>query len=161
MQENNKEIVVIVYNLRSVYNVGSIFRTADAAAVDKIYLVGTSPTPKDRFGRWRKDLAKVALGAEKTLDWEYKEDIQTLINELKDKSFKILALEQDEKSVNFSERESADKLALIVGNEPDGIEKETLKFADKIIEIPMLGQKESLNVAVAFALAVYSLRFSH
>ncbi len=161
MHENNKEIVVIVYNLRSVYNVGSIFRTADAAAVNKIYLVGTSPTPKDRFGRWRKDLAKVALGAEKTLDWEYKEDIQSLISELKDKSFKILALEQDEKSVNYSEGESADKLALIVGNEPDGIEKETLKLADKIIEIPMLGQKESLNVAVAFALALYSLRFSH
>ena len=148
---------VIVHNLRSVYNVASIFRTADALGVDKIYLTGYSPTPKDRFGFWRKDFAKVALGAEKYLDWEHSPDIKKLIEKLKKEGVEIVALEQDPNSIDYKKYKIKKDFALILGNEPDGIESEILDLTDKIIEIPMRGQKESLNVAVAFAVAGFRI----
>ena len=148
--------VVIIHNLRSVHNVASIFRTADAVGVDKIFLTGHSPAPKDRFGFWRKDFAKVALGAEKSVEWEEAE-IFEIIEKLKNEGYEIIALEQDKTSIDYKEYKPKEKFALIVGNEPDGIEKEVLCKVDKIIEIPMKGEKESLNVSVAFGVAIYRL----
>ncbi len=151
------KVALILHNLRSVYNTASIFRTSDAAAVDKIYLVGTTPTPIDRFKRKRKDFAKVALGAEETVPWEYWDNIKELIEQLKKDGYEIIALEQDKNSVDYKTIKAQKNIAIMVGNEPDGIDKQTLGLADKIIEIPMLGKKESLNVSVALGIALFRI----
>jgi tRNA G18 (ribose-2'-O)-methylase SpoU len=157
MQEKK---VVVLDNIRSIHNVGSIFRTADALGIDKIYLCGTTPTPTDRFGRKRKDLAKVALGAEEYLDWEYFEKTEDVIKKLKKEKIKIIAIEQDKKSQNINKIKIAKKYAIVMGNEVDGIAKNVLDLCDVIAEIPMKGKKESLNVGVAFGIAGYVLNNS-
>jgi tRNA G18 (ribose-2'-O)-methylase SpoU len=149
--------IVILDNIRSVYNVGSIFRTSDALSINKIYLCGCTPTPKDRFGRDRKDLAKVALGAEKNIEWEHAENTVELLKELKKKKVFIVAIEQDKKSVDYKKIKVKYPLAILMGTEVTGIDKKTLKFADVIAEIPMEGKKESLNVSVAFGIAGYGI----
>lgn len=154
---NQKELSLILLNIRSVYNVGSMFRTADAAGVSKIYLVGETATPVDRFGRDRADIAKTALGAEKIVPWEYFSSVEDLFKKLRDEDVDVIALEQDERSVNYKEYEFARSAALIVGNEPIGIDKEVLDECDHILEIPMRGSKESLNVSVATGIAVYEI----
>ena len=167
------EIYLILDNIRSVHNVGSIFRTADTLGIGKIYCLGTTPTPVDRFGRARGDFAKVSLGAEKSVAWEHVEEgIKTsrLITALKKESFKIIALEQSPKSVDYklvkiSERRtgvqkastSLGKAAIILGNEVDGVSARLLKLADVIAEIPMAGKKESLNVSVSAGIFLYRL----
>ena len=155
-----KEMIPILLDLRSVYNVGSIFRTADALDIKEIYLVGTTPTPKDRFGFWRKDMAKVALGAEKNIAYRYFADIDRVFKDLRKRGFKPVALEQSDESKDYSELVYMQKVALLVGNEPDGLNKQELSMVDEIIEIPMHGKKESLNVSVAFAVAGYKF-FEH
>jgi 23S rRNA (guanosine2251-2'-O)-methyltransferase len=152
-----KEITVILDNIRSVYNVGSIFRTADALGVTKIFLCGCTPTPLDRFGRERKDLAKVALGAEKTIKWEHRDNTDELLKELKKNKYFIVAIEQDKKSVDYKKIKIKYPLAILMGTEVDGIDKKTLKLVDTIAEIPMIGKKESLNVSVAFGIAGYGI----
>jgi tRNA G18 (ribose-2'-O)-methylase SpoU len=157
-----KEIVVLLHNIRSLHNVGSIFRTADAAGISKLYLCGITPTPLDRFGKVIPQLAKVALGAEKTVPWEAVKSpgaVLKLIGNLKKERYKILAVEQSEKSIPYFKYKSADKIALIIGNEVKGLPKSTLKYADKILEIPMRGRKESLNVSVAFGIAIFRLLY--
>ena len=149
--------VVILDNIRSVYNVGSIFRTADALGIDTIYLCGTTPTPTDRFGRARKDLAKVALGAEKDIIWEYYSDTKKIMKKLQKEKFQILVVEQDKKSVNFKKVKIKYPVAIVMGNEVEGIEKDILKLSDVILEIPMMGNKESLNVSVAFGIVGYQI----
>lgn len=136
---------------------GSIFRTADGAGVNKLWLVGYTPAPLDQFKRVNGEIAKTALGAEKTLRWEKYDNIQNLISELKKTGYQIWALEQNEKSVDYRKVKLVGKTALIVGNEVGGIEPEVLNLCDKIIEIPMRGKKESLNVAVATGVAVFRL----
>ncbi|MBP6858527.1 MAG: TrmH family RNA methyltransferase [Candidatus Pacebacteria bacterium] len=165
----SNSICLILDNIRSIHNVGSIFRTADAAGVSKIYLVGTTPSPVDRFGRKRKDLVKVSLGAEDLVAWEYVADTKatlTLIKDIKKEGFTVVALEQDERSVDYREisqkiKSGATKknagVALILGNEVGGVSKELLKSADYIMEIPMAGKKESLNVSVAAGVALFQL----
>jgi 23S rRNA (guanosine2251-2'-O)-methyltransferase len=149
---------IILHNIRSVYNVGSIFRTADAAGVSKIYLVGYTPSPTDRFGRSRKDFAKVSLGAEKTVPWEKFEDALKLVRALTQAGFEIVTLEQDEKSISiFDYKPRKDKVAIIVGNEVVGVPRTLLDVSDTILEIPMRGQKESLNVSVAAGIALYCI----
>jgi len=155
--KSNKQKIVILDNIRSVYNVGSIFRTSDALGVEKIYLCGCTPTPTDRFGRARQDLAKVALGAEKDIAWEYCDDIKEIIKKLRKEGYKIIAVEQDKKSTNYKKSKIKLPIALIMGNEVSGIEKEVLKLADEILEIPMYGKKESLNVSVSFGIAGYQI----
>ena len=164
-----REIVVILDNFRSVFNTASCFRTADGAGVRKIYLTGTTPAPLDRFKKFRKDFTKVALGAEKTVEWEKAENEMELIKKLKENDFVVVAVEQNKKSEDifefaksFNREDSrqvqdANKIALIFGNEVEGISQKVLKKCDKILEIPMRGEKESLNVAVAFAIAVYAI----
>lgn len=144
-----KKTVLILDNIRSVHNVGAIFRTADAAGISKIYLCGTTPTPIDRFGRKRNDLQKAALGAEESVEWEYFENTKEIIEKLKSENFQIIALEQDKNSVDYKEVKLEEKSAIILGPEVTGISKEILDMCDVIAEIPMKGQKESLNVSVA------------
>ena len=155
--KKKKQKIVILDNIRSVYNVGSIFRTSDALGIDKIYLCGYTPTPTDRFGRARNDLAKVALGAEKDIAWEYSNSTKEAIKKLKKEKFQIIAVEQDKKSVDFKKIVPKYPVAIVMGNEVGGIEKDILKLCDVIAEIPMAGNKESLNVSVSFGIAGYDI----
>jgi tRNA G18 (ribose-2'-O)-methylase SpoU len=149
---------VILDNIRSVHNVGSIFRTCDAAAVSKLYLCGVTPTPVDRFGRNRKDLAKVALGAEKSVAWEHVEDIQTIIKKLKEDGARIVAVEQDPRSKLCTDISVQKAVAFVFGREVEGISQDILQMCNEIIEIPMKGKKESLNVSVAVGIVLFSVR---
>ncbi len=155
--KNAKENIVILNDIRSVENVGAIFRTADAAGIDKIYLCGYTPTPLDRFGRKRSDIAKSALGAEEFVFWEQKKSILPLISKLKKDGFRIIAIEQDEKSVDYKKVKVQNKNAFIVGTEVTGIPKNILNKCDVIAEIPMKGKKESLNVSVATGVALFGI----
>jgi len=152
-------MIVILDNIRSAHNVGSIFRTADAFGVSEICLCGTSPAPVDKFGRDRRDIAKVALGAEKTVSWKYYSSSIRAINSLKKKGFKIISIEQSEKSKTIKEikKYKGKNTALVFGNEIDGISKKILNLSDDIFEIPMFGEKESLNVSVSFGIALAAL----
>jgi tRNA G18 (ribose-2'-O)-methylase SpoU len=171
-------MVIILDNIRSLYNVGSIFRTADAAGVEKIYLCGITPEPVDHFGRFRLQFTKVSLGAEKSVQWEYCKSASRLIEKLKKEGYAIFAIEQSKKSIPYYKvvlRPAQDKITLVLGNEIKGLTKAILKKADKILEIPMRGVmvrqahhprhsrrgKESLNVAVAFGIIVYHLVYEH
>lgn len=137
---------------------GSIFRTADAAGVTKIILSGYTPVPLDRFGRARKDFNKVSLGAEKTVAWEQTKQIASALKQLKKDGYELVAVEQDKKSVSlFDYRPSHPKIALIFGNEVNGLSNSVLKHADIVVEIPMRGKKESLNVSVAAGVALFTL----
>ncbi len=149
--------IVVLDNIRSVFNVGSIFRTSDALGVDKIYLCGCTPAPKDRFGRDRKDLAKVALGAENNIEWEYCKTTEEAIKKLKKEKVQIIALEQAENSVDYKKVKVKESTAIILGEEVNGLSKEVLKLADIVAEIPMQGKKESLNVSVAFGVAGFQI----
>lgn len=142
---------LILYNIRSAHNVGSIFRTADAAGVDHIYLVGTTPQPIDRFGRPVGRIAKVALGAEQTVPWTYVEekDAQALVEKLKDEGQKIVSVEQDNRSVDYKEWQQTEDTVFVLGDEVQGVSQDMLNMSDAIIEILMKGKKESLNVSVA------------
>lgn len=151
-----KTCVLILENLRSVENTASIFRTADGLGVSKIICAGTTPTPLDRFGRKRPDFAKVSLGAEE-INWEYQKELDPVIKELKEQEFQIIALEQSRGSKDLKNFKTMGNFALIVGNEVEGVSKESLDNADKIVEIPMRGKKESLNVSVSTGIALFML----
>jgi len=150
MNKNKKDFYVICHNIRSLYNVGSIFRTADALGVSKIFLSGYSGTPLN------PKLSKTALGAEKIMPWEYNFSIWKLINKLKKDKINIIALETCGKTKlqNFKPKFP---LALILGNEIKGLSKNILKKCKSVVSIPMFGKKESLNVAVAFGIAGYEI----
>ena len=152
-----KEVVVVLDNIRSVLNAGAIFRTSDAAGIAKIYLCGCTPTPIDRFNRARKDFAKTALGAEKSVTWEYKKTTPQALKELKKKGFEIVAIEQSLKSQDYKKVKIKNKTAIVLGNEVLGVDKKVLKQADIIAEIPMMGEKESLNVSVAYGIVLFRL----
>lgn len=155
--KNKEEVVVILHDIRSTHNVGSIFRTSDALRVSKIYLSGYTPTPLDRFNRPRKDVAKVALGAEKTIPWEYVSDPKKLISELKQGGFQVAALEQSSSSVDYKKATVLHPVAFLVGNEVDGVSPDLLSVCDLVAEIPMNGSKESLNVSVAFGVGLFRM----
>lgn len=154
-------MVVILQNIRSLHNVGSIFRTADAAGVEKLYLCGITPEPIDSFGKIRPQLSKVALGAEKTVAWEKISSASRLIDKLKKERYKIFAIEQSKKSIPYYKLSGVftreHRAALVLGSEVRGLSPAILKKSDKILEIPMRGQKESLNVAVAFGIVIFNL----
>jgi len=150
-------LVLILHNIRSVYNVGAIFRTADAAGVSKIYLTGYTPTPLDRFGRERKDIAKAALGAEKSVAWIHESEVHKVIKSLRSDGYKIIALEQTEGSTDYKNFKPKEETALIIGEERYGITQNILDQCNNIIEIPMRGKKESLNVSVATGIALFRI----
>jgi tRNA G18 (ribose-2'-O)-methylase SpoU len=151
--------IAVLDNLRSVYNVGSIFRTANAVGIQKIILCGTTPTPLDKKGTRRKDFAKVALGAEDTVTWEYAEDTLTAVKQLKNDGYYVISFEQSEHAVDYKDVriDGKENCAFIIGNEVDGILPPVLELSDVIAEIPMLGTKESLNVTIAFGIGVYRI----
>jgi tRNA G18 (ribose-2'-O)-methylase SpoU len=152
-----KTAVLILDNLRSVENTASIFRTADGLGVSKIYLIGTTPAPLDRFGRKRADFAKVALGAEETVEWRYGAEIGSVIAELREQGFAIISLEQSGKSVDLKGCRAPELFALIVGNEVEGVSQTALDASDVVVEIEMKGKKESLNASVSAGIALYAL----
>lgn len=149
------EIKIILHNVRSSLNVGSIFRTADGAGVSSMYLTGYTPTPSDRFGRGEPTIAKTALGAEKSISWE-QGDIVEIINSLKEDGFTIVGVEQTPQSNDHKSFKPKEKTIFIFGNEVDGLEDEVLKLCDDVIEINMHGEKESLNVGVAAGIILFN-----
>ena len=155
--KKSPEICVLLDNIRSVHNVGSIFRTSEAAGVSHIYCAQTTPTPNDRFGRKRKDFAKVALGAEDLVPWSHVENPIQHLKDLKRNGYKIIAVEQAENSVNYQNIELSNKNILIFGNEVEGVSSSLLKLADVVAEIPLKGKKESLNVAVTVGVALFGI----
>ncbi|HVU75283.1 MAG TPA: RNA methyltransferase [Candidatus Paceibacterota bacterium] len=151
------ERAVLLHNIRSAHNVGSIFRTADGAGVTKIYISGYTPLPVDRFGRTQKEIAKTALGAERTIPWEYRAEPAKLIRELRHAGMQIIGLEQDERAEDYRAVKLKKDALLVLGNEVRGISKPLRDLCDVLIEIPMHGDKESLNVSVAAGIALYTL----
>ncbi|OGZ02351.1 MAG: hypothetical protein A2946_02540 [Candidatus Liptonbacteria bacterium RIFCSPLOWO2_01_FULL_53_13] len=154
-------LVAVLHNIRSVHNVASMFRTADGAGIAKIFLTGFTPAPINRFGAPVPQFAKVSLGAEKSVPWEKIRRVGDVLKKLRAEGYVIVALEQSKNSVPYySLKASSSKLkliALMVGNEVRGIPPVLLRRADVIMEIPMRGSKESLNVSVAFGIAAYAL----
>lgn len=145
--------VVILENIRSLHNVGAIFRTADSAGWDKVCLCGYTGAPPDRR------IEKVSLGAENFIEWEFFEDINICLNQLKADGFRLVALEQTAQSTDiFLAPVDELRLALVLGNEVEGVSPETLDFVSASYEIPMMGRKTSLNVSVAAGVAFYHWR---
>ena len=150
-----KDIRILFHNIRSAHNVGSMFRTADALGVSRIYLSGYSPLPLDRFGRPVKEIAKTALGAEHSVLWEKISSPPRLIKKLKREGFEIVAIEQGERAVDYKKFLAKGKVLILVGNEVRGVSKSLRDKCDVLLDIPMRGKKESLNVSVAFGVVLF------
>ena len=148
-----KLFYVIAHNIRSLHNVGSIFRTADAFGVSKIFLTGYTGRP-DYYVHQGK-IGKVALGAEKFVPWEHRPSAVKLIKDLRLKKVNIVALENNTKSIPLTKFRPKFPMALVLGEERRGVSKAIIKLCGKVVEIPMLGKKESLNVSVAFGIAAH------
>lgn len=144
-------LVVVLDNVRSMHNVGAVFRTADAFLVEKIILCGITPQPPHR------EIHKAALGATESVDWIYEKDISTALENLKRENFKILGIEQTTNSEIFTDFviDKNDKYALVLGNEVDGLSDEALSLYDTFLEIPQLGTKHSLNVSVCGGIVMW------
>ena len=146
-------LIIILDNIRSLNNIGSVFRTADAFLIEKIYLCGITATPP------HKDIQKTALGATDTVDWEYKEDTQTLLSELQSKDVRIIAIEQAENATmlqNFKP-EVNQIHAIVFGNEVKGVQQEVVSASNQVIEIPQYGSKHSLNISVSAGVVIWDL----
>lgn len=152
MTTSNSQFFIIAHNIRSLFNIGTIFRTADALDVDKIYLTGYSGHPP------ASQIAKVALGSENSVPWEYHQNISSLFTKLKKQGVKIVALELGAGAIVYNKFKPEFPLALLLGNEVRGVSKPLLKKVDSTIYLPMYGQKESLNVGVAMGVAGYYIR---
>ncbi len=146
-------VVVVLDNVRSAMNVGSVFRTSDAFLIEKIYLVGISATPPNR------DIQKSALGATETVEWEYKSTIQECMETLGQEDYTILCVEQSDRSVPLGEFvvSPQNKYALIFGNEVDGVSQYAMDHCDYCLEIPQLGMKHSLNISVCAGIVIWEL----
>ncbi len=145
-------LIVVLDNIRSLHNVGAIFRTADGVGVEKLWLCGITGFPP------QSQITKTALGAEDRVPWEHSHDVLAVVRSLKDQGYAIIALEQTEQSLNFDQFEVLFPICLIVGNEIEGISLELLSLCDGAVEIPMAGAKNSLNAAVAFGVVAYQIR---
>jgi tRNA G18 (ribose-2'-O)-methylase SpoU len=146
-------VYVLLNSIRSCYNVGSIFRTSDGAMIEKLFLCGYTPTPE------KKEVIKTALGSQNSVNWEYIKDPIKVIASLKSNGIKVCALELTDKSISYCDVSKSDfPLCLIVGNEISGVSQELIELCDFSIEIPQFGIKQSLNVAVAYGVAVFDLR---
>lgn len=148
---HKRPIIGVVDNVRSLHNVGVIFRTADGAGLEKLYLCGISGTPP------RSEIRKTSLGAEDAVVWEYQKDVLQVIQNLKKKGYQIVVLEHTTESFDFQKANYSFPLCLIVGHEHHGVSDQVVELADLAIEIPMFGIKQSLNVSVAFGVAVYEI----
>jgi tRNA G18 (ribose-2'-O)-methylase SpoU len=148
----NRQIALLAYNVRSLWNVGSFFRTCDAFTVEKLYLTGYTGHPP------RKEITKTALGAEETVPWEHVTDPIEVVQKLKQEGWSIAALELLPESKDIREYDPPEKVCIIVGHELTGVPEELVRLCDDLIKIPMLGKKESLNVAVAAGIALHYVR---
>lgn len=146
------DFVIILPNIRSCHNVGAIFRTADAFRVGKLFLVGYTAHPP------KPQIDKVSLGAETWIPWDKREELLPLITELKEEGYSIVALEEVEESMSLGEYQPKGPVALVLGNEVDGVSEDVLAQCDAIVHIPMLGKKRSLNVSVAAGVAMHAIR---
>ena len=152
-QSDKTPVIIVLENIRSAYNVGSVFRTSDAFLVEAIYIIGYSAKPP------HKEIKKTALGAEETVDWKYFKSSAEAVDELRVKGFNIYAAEQAEGSykLNAISIETYEKIAVIFGNEVTGVEQSTIQLCDGCIEIPQLGMKHSLNIATAAGVVLWEL----
>lgn len=144
-------IYALLDNIRSLYNVGSIFRTSDAVRLKKLYLTGITGHPP------RREINKTALGAVETVPWQYEENPLPILETLKEEGVRIIVLEHTSRSRPFNEIKYQFPLCLVVGNEVFGVREEIVELADQAIEIPMFGTKQSLNVTIAYGIAVYEI----
>lgn len=156
---------IILDNIRSAHNVGSIFRSSDGAGVEKIYLVGPTPTPIDRFGRTQPEIVKTSLGASESIPWEHVgsagnesvEETLSLIVSLKQDGFTVVVVEQAPASVSLYDFEVPQKVVYVMGAEVEGVHQEIIDVADMVVEIPMAGMKESLNVSVTAGIVLFQI----
>jgi len=162
-----RSIILIAHNLRSCHNVGSLLRTADGLGVSKVYLTGYTPYPNytgdSRLphisAKLTRQIQKTALGAEITVNWHHETDVLSTITHLQTDGYVIAALEQTPDALELASYKPDTKIAIIVGRETHGIEPEVIAVCDKVLEIPMRGKKESLNVVQAAAIALYHCQY--
>lgn len=152
-QAEKTPIIVILDNVRSLNNIGSVFRTADAFLIQKIYLCGITATPP------HKDIQKTALGATETVDWEYSEDTLEVVENLKKKGVKVFSIEQAEGAIMLNDFKpgAAEVCAVVFGNEVKGVQQKVVSASDGVIEIPQLGSKHSLNISVSTGVVLWDL----
>ncbi len=150
-QEPRIPVAVVLDNIRSLNNVGAIFRTADGAGIEKIWLCGITGYPP------QGEIARTALGAEESVAWEYAKDVLDVVRRHKARGYQVVLLEQAEESISYDEFIPDKPVCLVVGNEVEGVMEELVQLADVVVEIPMAGVKNSLNVAVAFGVAAFHL----
>ena len=150
---NKTPIIVVLDNIRSLNNVGSVFRTSDAFLIEKIYLCGITAIPPNR------EIHKTALGATESVDWEHKEDTLALVKKLKSEGIVVAAIEQAENSIMLDEfsLESNKKIAIVFGNEVKGVQQEVVSESDYCVEIPQIGTKHSLNISVSCGVVLWDL----
>lgn len=145
------ELVLIAHNIRSLHNVGALFRSCDGAGVSCLYLTGCSGTPP------RKEISKTALGAELSVPWQHNWEIEPVLEQLRSENYEIIVVEHSETSIPYHQVKTQAKMALILSNEVWGTEPETLAYAQQEIHVPMYGEKSSLNVAVCGGVVLYGI----
>lgn len=152
-KEDKNPLIAILDNVRSLNNIGSVFRTADAFAIEAVYLCGITAKPPHR------EINKTALGATESVNWTYFEDTQTAVNKLKEDGWKVYAIEQTENSLMLNDFKplSDEKIALIFGHEVKGVEQKVVNQCDGVIEIPQKGTKHSLNISVSAGVVIWDL----
>lgn len=161
------KVVLVVYNVRSAHNVGSMLRTADGLGIAKVYLCGYTPYPSGRgdtrlphlAAKTSRQIHKTALGAEDSVIWHYEPDVQKTFDELRTRGYKLVALEQTDEAIDLRKLNPDGQIALIVGSEVGGLPQTVLGICDRQVYIPMSGKKESFNVAVAAGIAMYHLKY--
>lgn len=166
---SHRSIILIAHNLRSCHNVGSLLRTSEGLGATKVILTGYTPYPAKPHGDTRmphiaakidRQIHKTALDAEKNMTWEQNDDVFATLDDLRSQGYTIAAVEQVPGSEALPQFAPPDKIALLVGREVEGVEPEIVAACDLALEIPMFGRKESFNVAVAAAIALYHVRFA-
>lgn len=163
-----RTIVLIIHDIRSSHNVGSLLRTAECLGVAEVLIGGYSPYPMSAHDnrlphqaqKVSRQIVKTALGAEDSVAWRHYDDVSTELQQLKQHGFTLAALEQSARSVSLPDYRPPEKVAVIIGREVEGVAPELLLKADTILEIPQFGQKESMNVVQATAIALYHIRFA-
>jgi 23S rRNA (guanosine2251-2'-O)-methyltransferase len=163
-----KDVILIAHDIRSTHNVGSLFRTAEGLGVSYLWLTGYTPYPIEPndnriphiSSKINNQIIKTALGAETFINWRHSDELEPIIQKMRDQNYQIVALEQTADAEELQQYKSPSKVALVIGNEVKGLSTEQLKHCDKIVQIPMHGKKESFNVVQAAAMALYHITFS-
>ncbi len=157
MKSNDINVILALDNIRSAQNVGALFRSADAIGIKEIWLIGITPAPIDRFGRNVGAIAKAALGAEQTMTWVSFPDYESFLSRCSQQGYSLWVVEQHEQAVDYKKVHIDHPVVIVLGNEVSGVNSLLSEYAEKIIEIPMRGNKESLNVSVAGGIVLFRL----